>query len=133
MNRMTSPTLRATESLMHSRRRRVPAVARMIGPAARPAARPYQRASTATEQYRPARREQPATRPQGAEDCASGPSPILVAGPNSAQRAMLLEELTQTMPHSTVFEEASAFSEVLEHAHSSRMVILSGDLADIPA
>jgi hypothetical protein len=59
--------------------------------------------------------------------------PVLVAGRDSARRAILLKELTEIMPGSTVFEEVGAFSEVLEHAPSSRMVIFSGDLPDVPA
>jgi hypothetical protein len=59
-----------------------------------------------------------------------GPAHVLVAGTDSARRAVLLDELTQTMPQSTLFEEASAVWEVLEHAPASRAVILSGDLDD---
>jgi len=46
---------------------------------------------------------------------------------------MLLKELAEILPGSTVFEEAGAFSEVLEHAPASRMVVFSGDLPDVPA
>jgi hypothetical protein len=60
-------------------------------------------------------------------------SPVLVAGPNSAQRAAVVDELTQTMSPSTTFEEAGALWEVLAWASASRMVILSGDLDDVPA
>lgn len=59
--------------------------------------------------------------------------PVLIAGRDSARRAILVKELTEIMPGSTVFEEAGAFSEVLEHAPGSRMVIISGDLADVRA
>ncbi len=58
------------------------------------------------------------------------PAPVLIAGSDSARRAALIDDLTETMPQSTLFEEASAVSEVLEHAPASRMVILSGDLDD---
>ncbi|HKH79189.1 MAG TPA: hypothetical protein VK272_07235 [Solirubrobacteraceae bacterium] len=61
------------------------------------------------------------------------PAPVLIAGSDSARRAALIDDLTQTMPQSTLFEEASAVSEVLEQAPASRMVILSGDLDDTPA
>jgi hypothetical protein len=61
------------------------------------------------------------------------PAPVLIAGSDSARRAALIDDLTETMPQSTLFEEASAVSEVLEHAPASRMVILSGDLDDAPA
>jgi hypothetical protein len=60
-------------------------------------------------------------------------APVLIAGSDSARRAALIDDLTQAMPRSTLFEEASAVSEVLEHAPASRMVILSGDLDDTPA
>jgi len=60
-------------------------------------------------------------------------APVLIAGSDSARRAALIDDLTETMPQSTLFEEASAVSEVLEHAPASRMVILSGDLDDTPA
>jgi hypothetical protein len=60
-------------------------------------------------------------------------APVLVAGPNSAQRAAVVDELTQTMSSSTTFEEAGALWEVLAWASASRMVILSGDLDDVPA
>jgi hypothetical protein len=64
---------------------------------------------------------------------ADDPAPVLIAGTDSARRAALLDDLTQTMPQNTVFEEASAVSEVLEHAPTSCMVVLSGDLDDTPA
>src|ERR1700676_3901669 len=59
--------------------------------------------------------------------------PVLVAGQSSARPPILLKELTEIMPGSTVFEEVGAFSEVLEPGPSSRMVIFSGDLPDVPA
>lgn len=89
----------------------------------------------------PPRGEDRATRPVE-PSCASGgapaeapaPSPpVLIAGRDSARRAMLLKELSEIMPGSTVFEEVGAFSEVLEHAPGSRMVVFSGDLPDVPA
>jgi hypothetical protein len=60
-------------------------------------------------------------------------SHVLVAGGDAFKRATLLDELTHTMPASTQFEQAGAFAEVLERAPTSRVVILSGDLDDIPA
>jgi len=63
----------------------------------------------------------------------ASPPHVLVAGADAARRATLLDELTQTMPQSTRFEEASAVWEVLEHAPTCRIVILSGDLDDAPA
>jgi hypothetical protein len=56
--------------------------------------------------------------------------PILVAGADMAQRAAVLDELTQRLPKDTRFEEASAFWEVLARAPECRMVIFSGDLED---
>lgn len=56
--------------------------------------------------------------------------PLLVAGADPARRAMLLRDLIDTMPEGTMFEQASALGEVLEHAPMSRMVILSGPLDD---
>lgn len=61
------------------------------------------------------------------------PASVLVAGADTARRAALLEELARTMPEGTCFEEASTFSEVLEHAPGCRMAILSGGLDDAPA
>jgi hypothetical protein len=60
-------------------------------------------------------------------------APILVAGGDACQRAEVLDELAQTMPPSTVFEEAGEFCDVLERAPASRMVVLSGNLDDVPA
>jgi hypothetical protein len=59
--------------------------------------------------------------------------PVLVAGEDSAGRAAVLRDLTQSMPPSTIFEEARAFWEVLVRAPASSMVILSGELDDLPA
>lgn len=81
-------------------------------------ARPVEHPSTLGADHDPAREREP---------------PILLAGRDSARRAILLDELIQTMPQSTTFEVAGAFSEVLEHAPASRMVILSGDLPDVSA
>jgi hypothetical protein len=57
---------------------------------------------------------------------------VLVAGRDSAQRATVLEELSESLPEDTTFEQASAFWEVLVRAPSSRMVVLSGELDDVP-
>jgi len=59
--------------------------------------------------------------------------PVLDAGQDPAQRAAVLDELTRTMPRSTTFEQADAFWEVLVRAPATRMVILSGELDDVPA
>jgi hypothetical protein len=62
-----------------------------------------------------------------------GPSRVLLAGGDADRRAALLDELTQTLSASTVFEQADAVCEVLEHAPGSRMVFITGDLDDAPA
>ena len=56
-------------------------------------------------------------------------APVLLAGVNAWLRA----DLRATLPPRTVFAEASDVAEVLEHARSSRMVILAGDLDDANA
>jgi hypothetical protein len=58
---------------------------------------------------------------------------VLVAGGDSDQRAAVLGDLAGTLPASTRFAEADAFWEVLVQAPSSSMVVLSGDLDDLPA
>jgi hypothetical protein len=60
----------------------------------------------------------------------AGPTRILLAGADAERRATLLEELSQTLPESTVFEQADA---ALEHACASRMAFIAGDLDDAPA
>jgi hypothetical protein len=62
-----------------------------------------------------------------------GPTSILLAGSDTGRRAALLDELTQTLPTSTVFAEADTVCEALEHAPASRMAIIAGDLDDAPA
>ncbi len=75
-----------------------------------------------TRPHRPALRLLRGATPQQA-------APVLLAGANACQRA----ELRATLPPRTVFAEASNVTEVLEHARSSRMVILAGDLDDADA
>jgi hypothetical protein len=62
-----------------------------------------------------------------------GPTRVLLAGTDTERRAALLDELTHTLSASTVFEQAGAVSEVLEHASGSRMAFITGDLEDAPA
>ncbi len=62
-----------------------------------------------------------------------GPTRILLAGADAERRATLLDELSQTLPESTVFEQADAVCEALEHASGSRMAFIAGDLDDAPA
>jgi hypothetical protein len=63
----------------------------------------------------------------------AGPTRILLAGADAERRATLLGELSQTLPESTVFEQADAVCEALEHASGSRMAFIAGDLDDAPA
>lgn len=63
----------------------------------------------------------------------AGPTRILLAGADAERRATLLGELSQTLPESTVFEQADAVYEALEHASASRMAFIAGDLDDAPA
>ncbi len=63
----------------------------------------------------------------------AGPTRILLAGADAERRATLLDELSQTLPESTVFEQADAVCEALEHASGSRMAFIAGDLDDAPA
>jgi hypothetical protein len=60
-------------------------------------------------------------------------SPILVAGSDTPRRAALLDDLTETLPEGTCFEEVSTLGEVLERAPASRMVILNDALDDVSA
>ena len=61
------------------------------------------------------------------------PTRVLLAGADVDRRATLLEELSRTLPSNTVFEQADAVSDVLEHAPGSRMAFITGDLDDAPA
>jgi hypothetical protein len=56
--------------------------------------------------------------------------PILVAGADPVQRAIVRRELAETLPEGTCFDEAAAFWEVLARSPDCRMVIFSGDLED---
>jgi hypothetical protein len=59
--------------------------------------------------------------------------PVLLAGGDTAARAAVQRELVESMPARTSFEQAGAVWEVLVRAPASSMVILSGELEDIPA
>ncbi len=63
---------------------------------------------------------------------SSDASPVLVAGRDSARRAAVLGELSESLPEDTMFEQAGAFWEVLVRAPCSRMIVLSGELDDVP-
>jgi len=86
-------------------------------------------APTATVRDEPA-----ANRPQLSliSSPSSGEHPVLVAGGDAADRAAVLRDLARSMPPGTIFEQARAFWEVLVRAPGSSMVILSGELDDLP-
>ena len=97
-----------------------------------------QRASTRGNRAEPGR--DLASRAVAAERAAEAPlssssadAPVLVVGHDASRRSATIEELGQTMPSGTKFAHASALWEVLVLAGSSRMVILSGDLDDVPS
>jgi hypothetical protein len=71
-------------------------------------------------------REQP-------DRAARDSAPVLVAGADPEQRADVLDQLARTLPESTHFQQAGAVWEVLAQAPSSRIVVLSGELDDMPA
>jgi hypothetical protein len=89
---------------------------------------------------RPVEPHTPPERPRGGAGAhppmlraVAGPTRILLAGANAERRARLLDELSQGLPQSTVFEQADAVCDALEHAPGSRMVFIVGDLDDAPA
>lgn len=53
---------------------------------------------------------------------------ILIAGGDERRRSSLLASLSARMPEGTRFTEARATWELLEHAPSSRMVMLAGEI-----
>jgi len=59
--------------------------------------------------------------------------PVLLAGGGRAARDAIRFDLAQTMPSATEFEQAGALWEVLARASESSMVILGGELDDVPA
>jgi len=64
---------------------------------------------------------------------AAAAAPVLVAGRDAATRAQVRGELGELMPAGTRFEELGTFWELLARAPSSRMVILSGEVDELPA
>ncbi len=75
---------------------------------------------------KPTRRERPALRIVGAS------TRVVIADSDAARRAGLLDDLTQTMPETTVFVEVATVTELFEHAPGSRMVLLGGALEKVP-
>ncbi|HWG07607.1 MAG TPA: hypothetical protein VN672_01225 [Solirubrobacteraceae bacterium] len=68
-----------------------------------------------------------------AESPTGAPRAILVAGGAPADREAVLRDLRESMPRSTVFEQAGALWEVVARASQSSMVVFSGELDEIPA
>jgi hypothetical protein len=64
---------------------------------------------------------------------ATAEKPILLAGGDTGARAAVQRDLAKTMPRSTTFEQAGAVWEVLVRAPEASMVILGGELEEIPA
>ena len=59
--------------------------------------------------------------------------PVLIAGGDAATRAQVRDELAAVMPGGTRFEELATLWQLLARAAESRVVVLSGDLDDVPA
>lgn len=63
----------------------------------------------------------------------AGPRSILLAGGDAGDREAVLSDLRRTMPGGTIFKQAGALWEVLARASESSMVVLSGELDEVPA
>jgi hypothetical protein len=63
----------------------------------------------------------------------AAPRSILLAGGNAGDREAVLSDLRRTMPGGTIFKQAGALWEVLARASESSMVVLSGELDEVPA
>jgi hypothetical protein len=74
----------------------------------------------------------PTESPLWQEPSPGNDSPVLVAGPDPAGRAEVLESLAAVMPKRTVFQQVGTFWEVLVRAPAIRMVVISGELDGIP-
>jgi hypothetical protein len=59
--------------------------------------------------------------------------PVLLAGGGRACRDAIRRDLVKSMPPDTAFEQAGALWEVLARAAGASMVILGGELDDVPA
>jgi hypothetical protein len=70
---------------------------------------------------------------QAAPERAPAPRSILLAGGDAGDREAVLSDLRRTMPGGTTFRQAGALWEVLAHAAESSMVVLSGELDEVPA
>lgn len=89
---------------------------------------------TSSLQRRPESLES-ATRPTGQATPERAPAPrsILLAGGDACDREAVLSDLRRTMPGGTTFRQAGALWEVLARAAESSMVVLSGELDEVPA
>jgi predicted exporter len=58
---------------------------------------------------------------------------VLIAGRDEAKRARVRTDLDQVMPAGTRFEELDTLWEVLAHAPTSRMVIISSEVDEVSA
>ncbi len=76
-----------------------------------------------------------ATQPtqQATPEQAAAPRSILLAGGEAGDREAVLSDLRRTMPGGTTFRQAGALWEVLARAAESSMVVLSGELDEVPA
>ena len=61
----------------------------------------------------------------------SGERPVLVAGSDPHRRAAVIDELAETLPQGTSFQEAAAPWEVLAHARESRLVVIAGGFDEL--
>jgi len=59
--------------------------------------------------------------------------PVLLAGGDADARARVLRDLASSMPSSTTFEQVGAIWELLVRAPECSMVVLSGELDEMPA
>lgn len=59
--------------------------------------------------------------------------PVLLAGGGREARDAIRRDLARTMSTATEFEQAGALWEVLARASESSMVVLGGELDDVPA
>lgn len=64
---------------------------------------------------------------------APAEKPVLLAGGDATARGALQRDLATTMPSSTTFKQAGAIWEMLVRAPEASMVVLSGELEDMPA
>jgi hypothetical protein len=70
---------------------------------------------------------------QATPERGSAPRSILLAGGDAGDREAVLSDLRRTMPGGTTFRQAGALWEVLARAAESSMVVLSGELDEVPA